>query len=130
MTAYDMNNGTIKWQVPYGTVAALAAQGHADTGAISSQRGGPVVTAGGLIFAATNDKKVRAWDVDTGKVIWEADLPAAAEGVPAVYETGGREYIAICAAQGNGPNVNLPGAAKPSATPSQNSYVVFALPRK
>jgi quinoprotein glucose dehydrogenase len=112
MTAYDMNTGTIKWQVPYGTVPALAAQGHADTGVISSQRGGPVVTAGGLIFTATNDKKFRAWDVDTGKVIWEADLPAAAEGVPAVYEIGGREYIAICAAQGK---------------PPQNAYVVFAL---
>jgi quinoprotein glucose dehydrogenase len=123
MTAYDMNTGTIKWQVPYGTVPALAAQGHADTGVISSQRGGPVVTAGGLIFTATNDKKFRAWDVDTGKVIWEADLPAAAEGVPAVYGIGGREYIAVCAAQGSGPSVNLPGPAKSP----QNSYVVFAL---
>lgn len=126
MTAYDMNTGTIKWQVPYGIVPALAAQGHADTGVISSQRGGPVVTAGGLIFTATNDRKFRAWDVDTGKVLWEADLPAAAEGVPAVYEINGREYIAVCAAQGNGPNVNLPGAAKPF----QNAYVVFALPKK
>ena len=67
---------------------------------------------------------------DTGKVIWEADLPAAAEGVPAVYEIGGREYIAVCAAQGNGPNVNLPGAASSPASPPQNSYVVFALPKK
>jgi glucose dehydrogenase len=130
MTAYDMNTGTIQWQAPYGTVPALAAQGHADTGVISSQRGGPVVTAGGLIFTATNDKKFRAWDADTGKVIWEADLPVAAEGVPAVYEIGGREYIAVCAAQGNGPNVNLPGAAKTPETPPRNSYVVFALPGK
>ncbi|HEX4275507.1 MAG TPA: pyrroloquinoline quinone-dependent dehydrogenase [Bryobacteraceae bacterium] len=129
MTAYDMNSGVIKWQVPYGTVPALAAEGHADTGVISSQRGGPVVTAGGLIFTATNDKKFRAWDKDTGKVIWETDLPAAAEGVPAVYEIGGREYIAVCAAQGNGPNVTLPGAAKPPTTPPQNSYVVFTLPK-
>jgi quinoprotein glucose dehydrogenase len=88
-----------------------------------------VVTAGGLIFTATNDKKFRAWDKDTGKVIWETDLPAAAEGVPAVYEIGGREYIAVCAAQGNGPNVTLPGAAKPPTTPPQNSYVVFTLPK-
>jgi quinoprotein glucose dehydrogenase len=129
MTAYDMNSGVIKWQVPYGTVPALAAEGHADTGVISSQRGGPVVTAGGLIFTATNDKKFRAWDKDTGKVIWETDLPAAAEGVPAVYEIGGREYIAVCAAQGNGPKVTLPGAAKPPTTPPQNSYVVFTLPK-
>jgi quinoprotein glucose dehydrogenase len=73
-----------------------------------------VVTAGGLIFAATNDKKFRAYDADTGKVIWETDLPTSAEGVPAVYEIGGREYIALCVAAGNGPG----------------AYIVFALPRR
>lgn len=129
MTAYDLNSGTMLWHVPYGTVPALAAQGHADTGVVSSQRGGPVVTATGLIFTATNDKKFRAWDAETGKVIFEATLPAASEGVPAVYELGGREFIAICAAQGDGPKLNIPGA-KPPATPPQNSYVVFALPKK
>jgi quinoprotein glucose dehydrogenase len=127
MTAYDLNNGTIKWQVPYGSVTALAEQGHADTGVIS-QRGGPVVTAGGLIFTATNDKKLRAWDEDTGKVIWEANLPAASEGVPAVFEMGGREYIAVCAAQGNGPAVSLPGFTQTPQT--AGAYVVFALPKR
>jgi len=127
MTAYDLNTGTIKWQVPYGSVTALAAQGHPDTGVIS-QRGGPVVTAGGLIFTATNDKKLRAWDEDTGKVVWEATLPAAAEGVPAVFELGGREYIAVCAAQGNGPAVSINGFNE-TAQPA-GAYVVFALPKK
>jgi quinoprotein glucose dehydrogenase len=112
LTAYDLNSGTIRWQIPYGTVPSLAAQGHADTGVVQQQRGGPVVTAGGLILAATNDKKLRAYDADTGKVIWETDLPASAEGVPAVYEAGGREYIALCVAAGNGPG----------------AYVAFALP--
>ena len=112
LTAYDLNAGTIRWQIPYGTVPSLAAQGHTDTGAVQQQRGGPVVTAGGLILAATNDKKFRAYDADTGKVIWETDLPASAEGVPAVYEIGGREYIALCVAAGNGPG----------------AYMVFALP--
>ena len=127
MTAYDLNNGTIKWQVPYGSVSALAAQGHADTGVIS-QRGGPVVTAGGLIFTATNDKKLRAWDEDTGKVVWETSLPAAAEGVPAVFELGGREYVAVCAAQGNGPAVSLAGGNE--TAPVAGAYVVFGLPKK
>ena len=132
MTAYDLNSGTIKWQVPYGNVPALAEQGHADTGALEQQRGGPVVTAGGLIFAATNDKKLRAYDQDTGKVVWEFNLPAAAEGVPAVYEVDGREYIAICAAAGNGPTVTLPGA-NPPATPAQpaaGAYIAFVLPKR
>jgi quinoprotein glucose dehydrogenase len=114
LTAYDLNAGTIKWQIPYGTVPSLAAEGHADTGAVQQQRGGPVVTASGLIFAATNDKKFRAYDADTGKVIWETDLPASAEGVPAVYEIGGREYVALCVAAGNGPG----------------SYLTFALPSR
>ena len=111
LTAYDLNTGTIRWQIPYGTVPSLAAEGHTDTGVVQQQRGGPVVTASGLIFAATNDKKFRAYDADAGKVIWETDLPASAEGVPSVYEIGGREYIALCVAAGNGPG----------------AYVTFAL---
>jgi quinoprotein glucose dehydrogenase len=130
MTAYDLNAGTIRWQVPYGTVVSLAAQGHADTGVVQQQRGGPVVTAGGLILAATNDKKFRAYDQETGKVIWETDLPAAAEGVPAVYEIGGREYIAICVAAGDSP----PAPVRPPGTPAPagpaGSYIAYALPRR
>jgi len=114
LTAYDLNAGTIRWQIPYGTVPSLAAEGHADTGVAQQQRGGPVVTASGLIIAATNDKKLRVYDTDNGKVIWETDLPASAEGVPAVYEAGGREYIALCVAAGNGPG----------------AYMVFALPSR
>jgi quinoprotein glucose dehydrogenase len=125
MTAYDLNNGTIKWQIPYGTVPSLAGQGHSDTGVVQQQRGGPVVTAGGLIFSATNDKKLRAYDQDTGKVIWEAALPAPAEGVPAVYEAGGRQYIAICAAAGY-----PPGSPRPAGGSPQGAYMAFALPKR
>jgi quinoprotein glucose dehydrogenase len=126
MTAYDLNTGTIKWQVPYGTVAALAAQGRADTGVVQQQRGGPVATAGGLIFAATNDKKLRAYDPDNGKVIWEKGLPAPAEGVPAVYELGGRQYVVICAAASEPPA----SRANQDAPPPPGAYIAFALPRR
>ena len=69
-----------------------------DTGIMMS-RNGPVVTASGLVFIATKDEgKLRAYDEESGKVLWETDLPAASEGVPAVYEVDGREYIVICAA--------------------------------
>jgi len=114
LTAYDLNAGTIRWQIPFGTVPSLAAEGHGDTGVVQQQRGGPVVTASGLIIAATNDKRLRVYDTDNGKVIWETELPASAEGVPAVYEAGGREYIALCVAAGNGPG----------------AYMVFALPSR
>jgi glucose dehydrogenase len=124
MTAYDLNTGTIRWQVPYGTVASMVAQGKSDTGVQQQQRGGPVVTAGGLILSATNDKKFRAYDPDTGKVIYERELPAAAEGVPAVYEIGGREYILLCVAAGNGPGA-APGGQAPAG-----SYIALALPRR
>jgi glucose dehydrogenase len=127
LTAYDLNTGTIMWQVPNGGITELEKQGHNDTGA-RLPRGGPVVTAGGLIFAATaSDHKVRAYDQDTGKVLWTYDLPTGSDGVPAVYEIGGREYIAFCVAGGDGYQAPREAAG---AAPRTNSYMVFALPRK
>ncbi|HEX4134927.1 MAG TPA: PQQ-binding-like beta-propeller repeat protein [Bryobacteraceae bacterium] len=102
ITAYDLNIGTIKWQIPDGSITALAEQGHADTGA-QFPRGGVLATAGGLIFVATaSDHRIRAYDEDSGKVLWEKDVPTGSEGVPAVYEVKGRECIAFCVAAGNG----------------------------
>lgn len=123
LTAYDLNTGKIKWQVPLGEVSWLAAEGHTDTGS-HFPRGGVVATAGGLLFSGTaSDRKFRAYDRDTGKVLWEASVPEAAEGVPAVYEVNGREYVVMCAAAGNG-MMNGPAAQRAGA------YVVFALPSR
>ena len=127
LTAYDLNTGTIRWQVPNGGITELGGQGHADTGA-RLPRGGPVVTAGGLIFAATaSDHKVRAYDQDTGKVLWTYDLPTGSDGVPAVYEVGGREFIAFCVAGGDGYQAPRESSGAPAR---MNSYMVFALPKK
>jgi quinoprotein glucose dehydrogenase len=128
LTAYDLNSGTIRWQVPNGGVLELEKDGHTGTGA-RDPRGGPVVTAGGLIFAATaSDHKVRAYDEDTGKVLWEHELPTGSDGIPAVYEVGGREYIAFCVAAGDG--LNLGGRRGNQSGPPLSAYVIFALPRK
>lgn len=136
LTAYDLNAGTIKWQVPNGGITELEQQGHNDTGA-RNPRGGPVVTAGGLIFIATaSDHKVRSYDQDTGKVLWERDLPTGSDGIPAVYEVGGREFIVFCVAGGNGylapggrGGVGAVGGGQ-AAPPPINSYMAFALPKK
>jgi quinoprotein glucose dehydrogenase len=89
LTAYDLNKGTIKWQIPLGGVTELAEKGIADTGSFWP-RGGVVVTAGGLIFSGTiSDATMRAYDKDTGKVLWEKVMPAGPEGIPAVFEVNG-----------------------------------------
>ncbi|HTS30406.1 MAG TPA: pyrroloquinoline quinone-dependent dehydrogenase [Bryobacteraceae bacterium] len=127
LTAYDLNTGDIQWQVANGGVGALEEQGQEGTGA-HFPRGGLVVTAGGLIFVATaSDHKIRAYDEDTGKVLWEKGLPSGSEGIPAIYEAGGREYLAICAAAGDGLMApRLGGAFRPGA----GAYMAFALPKK
>ncbi|MGA9270078.1 MAG: PQQ-binding-like beta-propeller repeat protein, partial [Lutimonas sp.] len=79
--------------------------------------GGPVVTKGGLVFiAATKDSRIRAFDKDTGEVLWEAELPAPGYATPAVYETNGRQFLVI--ACGGGKLGSISG----------DQYVAFALP--
>jgi quinoprotein glucose dehydrogenase len=130
LTAYDLNKGTILWQVPHGEVSGLVDQGVRGTGS-HAPRGGVVVTAGGLIFAGTSsDRKIRAYDQDTGKVLWERALPAAPEGVPAVYEVDGRQYIVVPVAGGNGLFPQRVGVTGPPQAPPPGQYVTFALPRK
>jgi quinoprotein glucose dehydrogenase len=127
LTAYDLNKGTIEWQVPLGEVPELAARGFTNTGS-HFPKVGPVATAGGLIFTGTRDRKVRALDSATGKVLWEAETPAALEGTPAVYEVDGREYVVFCAAaQATTHTHNLPGHPA-SPAPIPGAYIAFALP--
>ncbi len=85
LTAYDLNTGKIRWQEPLGDVPELVAQGHANTGT-HYPKVGPVVTAGGLIFTGSRDRKIRALDAATGKVLWETEVGEAMEGMPAIYQ--------------------------------------------
>lgn len=117
LSAVDLNKGKIAWQIPLGEHPELVAKGLRDTG--SWNYGGPIVTAGGLVFiGATNyDKKFRAFDKATGKLLWESVLPAAGNATPSTYQVGGRQFVVIAA-----------GGGKRGA-PSGGKFVAFALPQ-
>jgi quinoprotein glucose dehydrogenase len=121
LTAYDLNEGAIKWKIALGEVPDLAAKGVKNTGS-HYPKVGPVVTAGGLLFTGTRDRTVRAFDVETGKPLWQTEVDAALEGIPAVYEAGGREFIVFCASA----QVGLTPATQVKIA---GAYVAFALPR-
>jgi quinoprotein glucose dehydrogenase len=93
-------------------------------------RNGPVLTATGLLFIASKDEgKLRAYDQETGKVLWSTSMPAAAEGVPAIYEVDGREFIVICATSVKQTQVPRDGPEAPSAEPVARAYIAYALPK-
>jgi quinoprotein glucose dehydrogenase len=117
LSAIDLARGEIVWQVPLGEIPELAAKGLTGTGA--ENYGGPVVTAGGLVFiAAAMDAKLRAFDKRTGELVFAHDLPAAGFATPAVYEAGGRQFVVVAAGGGK------------LGRPSGDRYVAFALPEE
>ena len=123
LVAYDLNEGTIKWRTPLGTIPGLSARGINDTGSVRP-RTGPVATAGGLLFVGSGgDGYIHAFDKDTGKIVWETDIAGNPDGVPAIYEVDGRQYVAFYAAGGGGDGV-VTRATKPEA----QGYYVVALP--
>ncbi|MEX2399317.1 MAG: PQQ-binding-like beta-propeller repeat protein [Rhodothermales bacterium] len=121
LTAYDLNDGSIKWQAPIGDDPELAAQGIDDTGSAAWLRGGPAVTAGGLIFQITGTK-LRAYDSETGEELWAGDLPALGDNIPAVYQVNGRQFVVASAP---GPRQYIPSNEDAPQTPG---YVAFSLP--
>jgi quinoprotein glucose dehydrogenase len=118
LNAINLDTGEYVWKVPLGQYPELVAKGLPNTG--SENYGGPVLTTGGVVFIASTvlDKKIRAFDKTTGKLLWEATLPFPANATPAVYAVNGREYIVIAAGGGRDPKV-----------PTGGVYVAFALPR-
>jgi quinoprotein glucose dehydrogenase len=127
LTAYDLNTGKIIWRVPDGEMPGLPG-GKTEQGSYAP-RGGITATAGGLLFVGTSsDRKLRAYDQDTGKVLWSMDVPAAVEGVASVYEAGGREYVVFCVGGGRG--LFAPRGVGIAADPGVAQYMAFALPKR
>ena len=116
LSAVNLNTGEYAWQIPLGEYPELAERGLRNTG--SENYGGPIVTAGGLVFigATSFDRKFRAFDKATGAVVWETTLPFAGNATPATYEHAGRQFLVIAAGGGK------------SNAPSGGVYVAFALP--
>ncbi|WP_375203304.1 outer membrane protein assembly factor BamB family protein [Hyphococcus sp.] len=121
--AIDANTGEIAWETRLGVSEALP-EDKQDTGTLNTF-GGPIVTAGGLVFiGATNDHQFRAFDVETGEELWSAELDYHAQAVPITYRgEDGRQYVAVMAA-------NFGATPRgPDGRPLNNeSLVVFALP--
>ncbi len=114
LNAIDLNKGTIAWTVTLGELPELTKRGIPPTG--TENYGGPVATAGGLLFiGATKDEKFRAFDRTTGRVLWETSLPAGGYATPATYAVDGRQYVVIAAGGGK------------MGTKSGDAYVAFAL---
>jgi quinoprotein glucose dehydrogenase len=105
LNAINLNTGEFVWKVPLGEYPELAVKGMKDTGSEN--------------YGGTNfDRKFRAFDKDTGKLLWETVMPSSGNGTPATYEVNGRQYVVIAAAGGKAP-----------AGGTAAVYVAFALPQ-
>ena len=100
LSAIDLNTGEYLWKIPFGEYPEFAARGMTQTG--SDNYGGPVVTAGGLVFigATVFDQKIHAYDSHTGKLLWESVLPFAGLATPATYRIKGKQYVVIASSGG------------------------------
>ncbi|HET8825191.1 MAG TPA: PQQ-binding-like beta-propeller repeat protein [Terriglobales bacterium] len=118
LNAINVNTGEYAWKIPFGEYPELAAKGMKNTG--SENYGGPVVTAGGLLFigATSYDRKFHAYDKATGQLLWETTLPFGGNATPITYEVNGRQYVVIAA-----------GGGKDMRSKSGGVYVAFALPK-
>jgi glucose dehydrogenase len=124
LTAYDMNTGERLYHIANGESYLTQQQGVTGAGS-QAPRGGPVATATGLLFVGTaGDRTFRARDAATGEVLWEHKLDAATEGVPAIFEVAGRQYVTIPV----GGDGLFPHRGQPAPGPSR--YVTFALPAR
>lgn len=126
ITAYDLNTGTVKWRAPLGQDERIAKLGGKGTGIpIGSQRKGMIVTSTGLLFATAKGGRLYAFDADNGQVLWTGNLSWETQGLPAMYQVKGRQYIVVSA---NAPftDETTDRSKAPGALP--RSYVVYALP--
>jgi quinoprotein glucose dehydrogenase len=133
LTAYDLNTGEIKWQVPNGDhPQTMRAGGPPNTGGVGA-RNGIVVTKGGVVFHAGGDSKIRAYDEDNGQVLWTGSFTGSTSGVPVSYESKGRQYFVLLASTSGGRGGGGGGArgaapAPPADPNTPTGAIAFSLP--
>jgi quinoprotein glucose dehydrogenase len=117
--AIDLAGGKIAWRQPLGTFEELSPGiGKSAAGSLVLG-GGPIVTAGGVIFVGgTMDRTFRAFSADSGRELWSAELPASAHALPITYEVGGKQFVVI--ASGGSPHLDEERLS--------DALVAFALP--
>jgi quinoprotein glucose dehydrogenase len=129
LTAYDLNAGTIRWQIPLGDDPRLAAQGITGTGAAMTTKGGMVVTATGLLFATAADRKVHIYDTASGRQLHELPLGGATSAGPSMFESNGRQYLLVTASAGGGGRGGRGTVApQPGAATGPTGIIAYALP--
>ena len=128
LTAYDLNQGTIKWQIGLGDDLRLVGQGIKGTGTAGTTKGGLIPTATGLLFVTAADRKVHVYDSATGKELSALQLGGPTSGSPSMYELGGRQYLLVTAA-GAGARGGRGADASAAAPPGPTGIVAYALPR-
>ena len=119
LSAIDLRTGKYLWKIPLGDYPELAAKGLNNTG--SEMYGGPIVTAGGVLFigATVYDHMFRAFDTRTGKLLWDTDLGYAGIATPSTYMVHGKQFVVIAASGGRDPKGPVGG-----------EYEAFALPKE
>ncbi len=130
LTAYDLNKGAIKWQIPVGDDPEMLARNVAGTGA-KQLRTGIMPTASGLVFLMGGDGKLRAYDEDNGRELWSSPFSGGSRGIPVAYEANGRQFLVVSSAPGGGRPIAPdapPGSVNQSEGPQ--GYIAFALPKK
>ena len=118
LSAIDLKTGKYLWKIPFGEYPDLARQGMKNTG--TENYGGPIVTAGGVLFigATVYDRKFHAFDTRTGELLWEFELPFAGMATPSTYMIDGRQYVVTVSSGGRDPK-----------SPAGGAYMAFALPQ-
>jgi glucose dehydrogenase len=126
LTAYDLNKGTIKWQIGLGDDLRLVEQGVTGTGTAGMAKGGIIPTGSGLVFVTAADRKVHVYDSSSGKEVWALPLGGPTTGSPSMFELGGRQYLLVTTSAADGRS-GARGAASGAAAPP-TGIVAYALP--